>query len=223
MERQHHPLKKDTQVDRIIFFSDAVFAIAITLLVIDLKVPQLHGLVTEESFINSMVDELPQIIGFTLSFFIIGLYWTVHHHIFGFVINYSKRLIWLNLVFLFSIALMPFSTAIYSEYSFKHANLISPFAVYTANIILIGLLNFSLLKYIFNPKNKVAEHFEARYVKFAKMRALAIPVIFALSLLICLIFPNIGRLFLFTIPFAMAFIGRANRKFTKRNPDLSEN
>ena len=83
-----------------IFFSDAVFAIAITLLIIEIKVPEIDGAhANEHAFINSLLSLVPKFFGFIFSFFIIGLYWFIHHKMFGYVINYTNRLIWLNLCF----------------------------------------------------------------------------------------------------------------------------
>src|SRR5712675_1560100 len=120
----HHELKKDPsadkagfQLERMILFSDAVFAIAITLLVIEIKVPLIDRHVATDALLLNALDELiPKFIGFFISFFIIGLYWTIHHRMFGYVINYTRRLLWLNLIFLLAVVLMPFSTAFYSEY-----------------------------------------------------------------------------------------------------------
>lgn len=205
---QHHPERKDFQLDRLILFTDAVFAIAITLLIIDIKVPELQGTVSEGAFWNAFASMLPKFFGFLISFFMIALYWYVHHFIFGFVVNYTPKLIWLNIIFLLSIVLMPFTTALYSEYSTteEYVKLISPFAVYVANICFTGLMNFVLLNYIFNPENKIAEHFPTdKEIKLSKMRALVIPGVFVFTLFMTWIFPGFGRLFLFTIPLAMRF------------------
>lgn len=213
MNQNHHPKKNDSQVERIIFFSDAVFAIAITLLVIELKVPKIEGTITDHNFLLALSEELPKLSGFVFSFFIIGLYWTVHHNIFGFVVNYSRKLVWLNLIFLFTIALMPFSTAVYSEYSFseKYNILLAPFGVYVVNILIIGMMNFILNNYIFSPRNNIADCYTKSYVKFAKLRSLAVPFIFTLSLLIGFIDVNLGRMMLFLIPIVMMMISRIQR------------
>ena len=101
MSNLHHPTKKDFQVERLAFFSDAVFAIAITLLIIELKIPEIEeGPVSEHVFLEHLVMLIPRFMGFFISFFIIGLYWFIHHGIFGYVINYNGKLIWLNLIFL---------------------------------------------------------------------------------------------------------------------------
>src|SRR6266550_8626645 len=102
-------LKKEFQLERMILFSDAVFAIAITLLVIEIKVPQIDRHVATDALLLNALDELiPKFIGFFISFFIIGLYWTIHHRMFGYVIDYTRKLLWLNLIFLLAVVLMPF-------------------------------------------------------------------------------------------------------------------
>lgn len=219
MQTRHHPDKKETQTDRIVFFSDAVFAIAITLLVIELKVPKIEGAITDHNFLIALGEELPKISGFILSFFIIGLYWSVHHNIFGFVINYTTKLIWLNLIFLFTIALMPFSTAVYSEYSFsdKYIDLLAPFSVYAVNIIMIGIMNFWLNSYIFSSKNNVAEGYTDIYVKFAKIRSLTLPLIFVLALLTGLINVNLGKSSLLLIPVVMIILRRVQKAQIKKS------
>src|SRR5215217_7060989 len=98
----HSELKKEFQLERLILFSDAVFAIAITLLVIEIKVPELHGEeATEKALLHRVALLIPKFLGFIVSFVLIGIYWAVHHRLFGFVTNYSRKLIVLNLFFLF--------------------------------------------------------------------------------------------------------------------------
>ena len=106
----HNELKKEFQLERLILFSDAVFAIAITLLVIEIKIPELHEGVSDAAILLSLKHLIPKFVGFIISFAIIGTYWTIHHRLFGFVINFDKKLLLLNLLFLFFIVLMPFST-----------------------------------------------------------------------------------------------------------------
>ena len=93
----HGELKKEFQLERMILFSDAVFAIAITLLVIEMKIPEIsRELLTEQALAESLTHLIPKFVGFIISFMIIGLYWTVHHRLFGFVVDYNPRLLWLT-------------------------------------------------------------------------------------------------------------------------------
>lgn len=210
MKNLHHHSKKEFQVERLVFFSDAVFAIAITLLIIEIKVPELKDVaVTDRSFLEAMIHLVPKFFGFVFSFFIIGLYWFIHHKMFGYVINYNGRLIWLNLVFLFSIVLMPFSTAVYSEYSSpEYISLIFPYAVYVFNISLTGVLNYFLWRFIGNPKNQVTEDFPSGdFLQKAKLRSLLLPLIFIFSLLTAaFVSPVLARFVLFLIPVFMSLV-----------------
>jgi uncharacterized membrane protein len=94
-------------MDRIVFFSDAVMAIAITLLVIDIKAPE--GVAD----LGPVVLELwPKYLGYFVSFWVIALYWVAHHRCFRYIHAYDRRLIYLNFLFLMFIAFMPFPTAL---------------------------------------------------------------------------------------------------------------
>jgi uncharacterized membrane protein len=113
MNPLHNELKKEFQLERMILFSDAVFAIAITLLAIELKVPAILHDITDHKLAESLLEMTPKFIGFLISFLIIGHYWTIHHRLFGFVVNFNLRLLWLNLFFLLAVVLMPFTSAFY--------------------------------------------------------------------------------------------------------------
>ena len=136
-QQLHNELKKEFQLERMILFSDAVFAIAITLLVIEIRVPQIpREQVTENTLLDSLARLIPKFVGFFISFIIIGIYWQVHHRMFGYVINYTGKTLWLNLFFLLAVVLMPFSTGFYSECVptlFR-----TPIVVYVANICFLG-------------------------------------------------------------------------------------
>ena len=85
MSQLHSELKKEFQLERMILFSDAVFAIAITLLVIELKVPEIERAeLTEGKLLMALAHMIPKFFGFIISFMFIGIYWTVHHRLFGF-------------------------------------------------------------------------------------------------------------------------------------------
>src|SRR6185436_5665320 len=97
----HNELRKEFQLERLILFSDAVFAIAITLLVIEIKIPEIpRPIVTDHLLGERLLELIPKFVGFLISFLLIGQYWTVHHRMFGYVINFNQRLIWLNIFFL---------------------------------------------------------------------------------------------------------------------------
>jgi uncharacterized membrane protein len=178
----HNELKKEFQLERLILFSDAVFAIAITLLVIEIKIPEVHEDVSDRTILHELSRLIPKFIGFIISFMFIGLYWTIHHRMFGFVTGYDRKLLLLNLVFLFFIALMPFSTGFYSEYTggdLIRKQLKIPMTFYVLNFCFLGFINYFMWRHVCNPKNKLAEPpIDPLVAKLAKLRSFTVPVIF---------------------------------------------
>ena len=182
----HNELRKEFQLERLILFSDAVFAIAITLLVIEIKIPDDHKNVSDKALLHSLGNLIPKFIGFLISFMLIGIYWTVHHRMFGLITRYSRKLLLLNLVFLFFVALMPFSTGFYSEYAgpeLYSQQLKVPMTFYVLNLCCVGFINYLMWIYVTNPKSKVAEPpVDLLTAKLARLRSFVVPFIFLLML-----------------------------------------
>jgi uncharacterized membrane protein len=176
----HSELKKEFQLERLILFSDAVFAIAITLLVLEIRVPDVDRHLATDKILLEKLDELiPKFVGFIISFFIIGLYWSIHHRMFGYVINYTRRMLWLNLFFLLAVVLMPFSTAFYSTYIIRLLK--TPVIIYSSNIIFLGIMNLVLWRYISNPSLGLTEGLAREDRILFSLRAVAIPIIFTVT------------------------------------------
>jgi uncharacterized membrane protein len=205
-------LKKEFQLERLILFSDAVFAIAITLLVIEIKVPHLE-VISDNIVLKELLHLLPKFMGFILSFFIIGIYWTVHHRLFSYLVDYDAKLIWLNILFLFSIVLMPFTTALYSE--FYQPYLRVPYIIYALNICLTGVASYLLVKHLAYSKNKITSGFEDKnLIKASIAKSWMMPILFLLGLVISYIFPPwVGRMVPALIPLYLSVV---NKKYAKK-------
>jgi uncharacterized membrane protein len=97
--------KAGRELDRIVNFSDAIFAIAITILVLDIRLPD-----------NLSPTELPvQVLGlgpkylsYLISFLVLAVYWQAHHRVFKPITGYDGTLVWLNILFLMAVAFLPF-------------------------------------------------------------------------------------------------------------------
>jgi uncharacterized membrane protein len=104
----------DHPLERVMFFSDAVFAIAITLLIIEIKVPHVRGMASADAW--AAVGNLwPSFIAYVLSFLVIGRFWMAHHSALGVMDHHVPKLIWPNMFLLLLVAFMPFSTAFMAE------------------------------------------------------------------------------------------------------------
>jgi uncharacterized membrane protein len=108
-EPKHH--RHDFMIERIAFFSDAVFAIAITLMIIEIHPPLIEKGDTEAIAWHKFQEKLPEFLGLLVSFMLIGGTWLRHHTLFKYADKYDRRFILLNLVLLFTIILFPFSTS----------------------------------------------------------------------------------------------------------------
>jgi uncharacterized membrane protein len=210
MNPLHNELKKEFQLERMILFSDAVFAIAITLLAIELKVPAIIRDVSDHKLTESLVEMIPKFIGFLISFLIIGQYWTTHHRLFGYVVNYNLRLMWLNLFFLLAVVLMPFTSAFYSEYISYFLK--TPAILYVGNICFLGFMNYLMWRYVSNDRHGLSEGLAKPVANYFSMRAIAVPIIFLLMALVYLIFPKIAIWMPAIIPLAIWIISRSYKK-----------
>ena len=198
----HHD-RTEFQLERLILFTDAVFAIAITLLAIEIRFPELEGLPSDAAIWRNMGALVPKFIGFLVGFVIIAQYWTAHHRIFRFVRNYDTQLLWLNILFLLFIVLMPFSSGVFSS----HAIVRAAFMVYAINIMLAGLAQVLLLRYLLNPAHGLILPEDRTHPDLDTWRPLVAVAGFGLALLVVVIaLPSQGAWRLLTPYTAMLVI-----------------
>jgi uncharacterized membrane protein len=110
------PSKADSGIfpsERLVVFSDGVMAVAITLLVLDLKLPP--G-VTDSELPKALAESMHGLWCYVLSFLVIGLLWMAHHHQFSYIERVDGVLMWLNLFFLMTVGLIPFVTSVMSDH-----------------------------------------------------------------------------------------------------------
>lgn len=96
------------ELDRIIFFSDAIFAIVMTLLILDIPVPEIAPGLAQAELPSRVLELWPKFFSYVLSFLVIGTYWLAHHGTYRYIESYDRGLMWLNLLFLLSISFVPF-------------------------------------------------------------------------------------------------------------------
>ena len=105
---------------RIEALTDGIFAIAMTLLVLDLKFPEsLPRHIAQQELLGHIKELIPRFISFGVTFILAGAFWFFHHLIFHFVHHVTRILIWLNVAFLMFVSLLPFSTAMMGQFSIQ--------------------------------------------------------------------------------------------------------
>jgi uncharacterized membrane protein len=160
-----------SDVERIAFFSDAVFAIAITLLVVELAVPK--GPASELG--DALRDLGPKLFAFVLSFLVIGQFWMAHHRVFRHVRRYDLGLVWLNLLYLLGVAFLPFPTALLGSYF--ESRLVGVF--YGMSLFVPSALG-ALLWFYADRRRLVEDVPEVAHRQIGS-RALATPLVFLLG------------------------------------------
>jgi uncharacterized membrane protein len=130
------------ELDRIAAFTDGVFAIAITLLVLAIDVPNVN-LEPGTTLADKLLDLWPDLFAYALSFAVIGRYWVLHHRFFASLRHYDGRLVFLNLFFLAWIVLIPFVSDLLGDFGDETAAVIAYAVVLTA----VGLVNWLIVRH----------------------------------------------------------------------------
>ena len=174
-------------LERLIFFSDAIFAIVMTLLILEIRAPDNVPSNVAATEVPSLVWALwPKFFSYVLSFLVIGTYWIAHHQTFRYVRSYDRTLLWLNLVFLLSISFIPFPTDLLGEYGELRFSVI----FYAASLGMARLLLAVVWWYIVAGPILTGDELDPGLARYHFFRSLAIPALFFLSIGISLVSVN---------------------------------
>ena len=168
----------ERELDRLLFFSDAVFAIVMTLLVLEIRVPEVSPHLAAMEVPNKVLALGPKFFSYMLSFLVIGTYWIAHHQTFRYVRSYNRMLLWLNLLFLLSISFIPFPTGLLGQYG----NLRFAVIFYAASVGLARLLLALEWLYITKGPIRTSEDLGSRLAKYHSFRGFVIPLVFLISI-----------------------------------------
>lgn len=160
---------------RLSTLADGIFAIVMTLLVLEIKVPEIH-FVSDEAILQMLKNSFPLFLSYVLSFATLFTYWRGYHAIAtDFVKTHNQNFLNLSAAFLFFVALVPFSSHLLGLYSRSPISVV----VFAVNILIIGILLFTMREYGHQSKeikNKRINNIERRHIH---MR-ITIPIIFSI-------------------------------------------
>lgn len=175
-------------LERVVFFTDAVFAIAITLLVIELRLPETAADLSGAALDEALVDVLPKVFSYVLSFVVIGLYWLAHWRRFGVVNNVDETLARLNLLLLGIVAFIPFPTGLMGEHG-DEPTVVVIYAVVMAAAGLVGALSWVYAQ----RHGLVSRRHSRRWMSLSTARAMSVPIMFVASLPLVLVHPYVAE------------------------------
>jgi uncharacterized membrane protein len=192
--------------NRVETLTDGIFAVAMTLLVLDISVPQISsnstvGIVTGTQLLMRLFDLWPKIFSYGISFVILAIYWMAHHRQFHYLKHVDRALIWINIMFLMTVSLIPFSTSLLGEYREQQISII----VYGGNSIIIASLLYIQWWYATSHHRLVDENLDP-YIKSTSSRRLLFGIIiYLIAIGISFVYIQLS-LFLFAMILIPAFL-----------------
>jgi uncharacterized membrane protein len=182
---KHHSiqsLRVTEGTQRLEAFSDGIFAIAITLLVLNLSIPGLKDPARDSLWIG-LLQQWPRYLSFLISFVVIGITWANHHEMFRFIRRSNHILLLINLLFLMFITLMPYSTSVLGQYLVENGNQVPATAFYNGTLFAMGLLFNAVWLYALK-KGLMNEQCNPEAVRFMTRGYLLGPILFGLAFLL---------------------------------------
>ena len=166
--------QRTASTERLGYFSDAVFAVIITIMVLELKPP------SERRTFAALLPLWPTALSYVVSYYFIAIVWINHHHLLRFFPNATPRLIWINFVHLFMVSLVPIATAWVADTQFAAA----PVFVYAAVFVMVNLayIPFEWHALALAPFDEISPQTR----RFAKVRSSTTLGIFFLAMLVSL-------------------------------------
>jgi uncharacterized membrane protein len=169
--------------DRTEYFSDAIIAIAATLLVVDLKPPRSENLAGATLW-DALAHDSPNFVAFAVSFVFIGIAWAAHHDMFRYIRRTNHVLLILNLIFLMAIALQPFSTALIAEHYGKPTETTAALVYY--GILLLASLSYNAVWWYAVKSGLVSEDLNPQLLRALSLEHVAAPVLHAVALVVAI-------------------------------------
>ncbi len=130
-------------LERLAALSDGIFAVAMTLLVLDIHAPSMEAIHTEQDLWQALGALLPRVVMYLMSFMTLGIFWTGQQTQFNALARSDRDLSWIHIAFLAAVSITPFSTSLLAEFiTFRTALL-----VYWANILILGVVLYASWRY----------------------------------------------------------------------------
>jgi len=175
---------------------DGIFAIAMTLLVLSLNVPQIPYPATNSQILDFLINMVPQFFIYFLSFILLATFWRINHSQFNIIEKTDQNLLWINVFWLLFVALVPFSTNLVGDYGY----LTVPMVFFHLNLFLIGVL-FNLNWYYAVKHNFVHEKVSDEFIKSRQNINLTLPVCALIAIGFSFIVPEYSPVVYFLVFF----------------------
>ncbi len=202
MENNHYNKIAGQDTGRIIAISDGVFGVALTLLVLEIRVPVLESIHSEQGLISAFIELKEKFLVYFLAFMTCGIFWLGHSSQYKHIVKSDRNLNWINLLFLLFVTMLPFTTSFLGDYTkFKF-----PVFIYWINIFMLGAMLY--INWIYACKHQLVNEETKDIVdQPLKKRIIVAQSLYALGALLCFVSPylSIGFIILIQMNYAFGF------------------
>jgi len=187
---QHNQQDDGLTTQRIEAFSDGVFAIAITLLILDIRMPTGHT-ITDQSLVEKLWSIWPSYFAYILSFIVIGIYWVNHHYIFQIYEKTNHIFNLLNVFFLMCISFLPFPTYILGTNLLNEGEERTTIAFYIFGLLLPAIAWFICWQYACSH-NLINPNLSPTFISYISKQYILTIILYSIALLSTLVQPLLG-------------------------------
>ena len=196
---------------RIEALSDGIFAFAMTMLILDVKIPHPpHPSDAAGPLGPTLLALWPKFLSYVMSFVVLGVYWIGHHGYAHFLKRTDRWLLWFNLLFLMFVALVPFSTDLLGDYP-KHRIAVM---IYGANFVALGVTLYLQWWYATSGHRLVGRDLEPEVVRRGRRRMLGGIAVYSGAVLLALVHPVLSIVLYAMIPLFFIFPSRIDHHWT---------
>ena len=182
---------------RVEALADGIFAVAMTLLVIELKLPERSTILTHQDFVQAVAALFPKFQSWVISFFVLAIFWYTHHRQFHYVRVVDATFLWLNILYLSFVSLMPFSSALAGQYS----GMLFSQIVYSTNMTLLAIGGLLNSRYVFRHPEIWSEPYTLGHYRGSLFRTGGLIVVAIAAIGIAMVIPGAGNAaFMLMIP-----------------------
>jgi uncharacterized membrane protein len=163
---------------RLAALTDGVFAIVMTLLVLEIGVPEIATSSLHAELPRRLLELWPKLLSYGISFILLGMFWYLHHIAFHYIKRSDNGLVWLNIFFLMFVALIPFSTSLFGSYGTEQLSLV----IYAGNLLIVNVMRFLFWTYATGKYRLVDRDISPRLLKWDRLISMGLSLIFMLMI-----------------------------------------
>lgn len=189
---------------RIAQFSDGVFAIAVTLLALEIRIPAIPEALVASRLTPAILALLPRVLVYVLTFMNISVMWISHHRAFTHIHRYDTPLLWMNAFFLMLVAFLPVASSTLGAYPTRPAAVV----FYGAVLLAVTLGELQIWLYATSRRRLVDPEIDPRVVRYITLRALFPAVVFALAIPVAFFAPAAAEVMMGAVFFTALVLGR---------------